>query len=348
MITFWLTILFALFVYTTSAGVEVHQISIQSRPGALINNNTIRKETSFSKLKNISNNDKDQRIIELKNQLSSTINDTMRVNIYIKLAQLTDNLEIKQLENYSNIIVQLSEKINFEKGIAYGKYYLGSVFVNFDFDYTEKLTLESLRLAIKLKDSLLIARIYNLIGNLKSNTGNPEASFINYKKALSILLKNKMDSMAAGVYNNIGNYYSAGLDSAMSLHFYRKAIEVNEKTENYQWLAVNYTNIGNVYLRLNNSDRALEYFTIALNIAYNKCISRLLPSIYYNISQCYVSKRKFSKAKSYARIALIKSEEQLDRLNSKCVLDLLNEIYYNTGNIDSAYLIQKAILALND
>lgn len=292
--------------------------------------------------------EKNPEITKLLKKLSVSKEDTVKVDILIRLAQLSEFHDINKFERFSREALDLSEKINYPHGIAYGKYYLGSVFINYDFDYTEKLAIESYHLALKIKDSLLIARIYNLIGNLKSNVGEKEASLSNFQKALVILEKIRNDSMAAGIYNNIGNYYSEQLKERLSFLFYHKAVAINKRTGNYEWLAVNYSNMGNEFLRLQKVDSALEYFNLTLKTVEERRITRLLPSVFLNMGRCYLATNHYKKAKENAFISLSTAKAQLDRLNEKCALDLLNDIYFKTGHLDSAYMIQKEIIAVND
>jgi len=290
----------------------------------------------------------DQEVDTLLAQLSNSKEDTTKINILIKLAEKTNWSDIKLAEQYAKEALQLSQQINYEKGLAYSKFRLAVIFIDFDFELTEELILESLEHAQQLKDSLLMARIYNVIGNLKDNLKETEDALSYYKKSLQIFLNNNQDSLAAPVYNNLGIIYSNLSNDSLSEAYYLKAAEINTRTKNYLGLAINYLNIGSDLIRANKLESGNAYLTESLDIAKNNEFSRLLPWIYNNMSHYYFNKREYSESINYAKQALKIAKDQANRMQERTSLIHLKDAYFEKNDLLNAFNYAEMINTVND
>ncbi len=281
-------------------------------------------------------------------ELNKLKEDTTKVNLLLKLYKETIWSDVKRSQQYANDALQLSQKLEYDKGIAYSNYSLALIFVDYDFTFSEELILVSLQYAEKIGDSLFIAKIENTIGQLKNNQEQYQAALLNFEKSLQFFFKTGNDSLAAAVYNNIAiSYKNAGNDT-LALENYYKAAEINERIGNLMWLANNYYNLGNDYLEIGDTVKGKEYLNKSFTIASEQHMERILPYILFSFGWHYMENKNYNKAKSFAFRALSANQEQLNRVMEKNVLILLKEIYFQLSKYDSAYIFQEKIIAIND
>jgi tetratricopeptide (TPR) repeat protein/DNA-binding CsgD family transcriptional regulator len=296
---------------------------------------------------NLYSND-ESKADSLIRQLETQKEDTSKVDLLIKLFKLTNSTDVKLSLDYANGALLLSKKLNYDKGIAISNYSLALIFVDYDFKFSEELIIESMHYAEKIRDSLLIAKIENTIGQLKNNLSEYKEALQHFNKSLDFFLKYENDSLAAAIYNNIAiSYIESGNDS-LALINYLKAAEINERTGNTLWLANNYYNMGTDYLGLGNIKNGLTYLDRSYKIAIENQHDRLIPYILYSFGEQYFENQQYAQARIYARQALTAAQDQLNRVLEKNILILLKNIYYQEKDIDSAYHMQEKIIAISD
>lgn len=284
----------------------------------------------------------------LLTRLSETQHDTSRIKILLKLAEKSGWSDIKESEKYSKEALKLSQKNNYIKGMAYAKFQLASVFIDFDFKLTEELILESLEQAREIGDSILIARCYNIIGNLKDILKHPNDALTFYNQSLQIYKLFGQDSLAAGIYNNLGIVYRSLAVDSLSEVYYLKAAEINLRTENFLWLAINYLNLGETKVSLGSLEKGLDYLEKSLEIARSYEFQRLLPWIYNNISNYHLAKREFAAAIRYAGMGLEIARSQSNRLQERESLRHLRDASFGKQDYLNAYKYSEEINTVSD
>ncbi len=288
------------------------------------------------------------KIDKLQNQLITTTDDTTKIDLLIELSKSTSWSDVNLSEQYAKQALKLSQRINYETGLAYSKFRLVVIFIDFDFKLTEELILESLEHAQHLNDSLLIARIYNSIGNLKDNLKETEDALLYYNKSLQIYLNQNQDSLAAGVYNNLGIIYKTLSNDSLSEAYFLKAAEINTRTKNFLWLSINYLNIGNNLIESDRLEKGYSYLTKSLDIAKNNNFSRVLPWIYNNMSHYYLNIREYSESIDYAKQALKIAKDQVNRIQERAALIHLKNAYFEKNDLLKAYKYSELINTVND
>lgn len=290
----------------------------------------------------------DHEMEELLSKLEVANEDTSKVDLLFKLFKLTSSSDVKLSLDYANEALILSKKLNYDKGIAISNYSLALIFVDYDFQFSEELIIESLHYAEKIRDSVLIAKIENTIGQLKNNLGEYKEALQHYNKSLNFFLRSDNDSLAAAIYNNIAiSHIESGNDS-LALINYLKAAEINERTGNTLWLVNNYYNMGADYLGMGEREKGLAFLDKSYKIALDKHHDRILPYILYSYGEHYFENHDYKRARMYARQAISVVQNHLNRVLEKNILILFKNIYYQEKDIDSAYQMQGKIMAITD
>jgi len=290
----------------------------------------------------------DKEVDGLLLQLDQAKADTSKVNILIKLADKTSWSDIKSSEQYARTALELSQKINYEKGLAYSKYWLAKIFSDHEFDLAESLVLQSLEHAQLMSDSTLIAMVYNVLGNLKSLLNQREDAMAYYNKSLDIYLAHNQDSSAAAIYSNLGILHAEMYGDSISIDYYLKAAEINKKTKNYLWLAINYMNMGYDYIDFGKLQKGFDYLKMSIDLAEEHNFNRLYPWLYNNFSYYYIKVKDYKKSIYFANKALVVSREHGNRLQELDALIELKEAYYNLSDLENAYNYSEQIKIITD
>jgi tetratricopeptide (TPR) repeat protein/DNA-binding CsgD family transcriptional regulator len=290
----------------------------------------------------------DKEVDKLLFELSIEDNDTIKVDILIKLAENTSWSDIKASEQYAKEALYLSQQINYEKGLAYANYWLAKIYVDYEFDLSESLLRESLELAKKTNDSILIAMVYNVLGILKTVLHHHEDALAYYNQSLDIYLDHKQDSSSAAIYNNLGVLHGQMYDDSISIDYYVKAAEINKRTKNYLWLSINYVNIGYRYVESGNLQKALNYLQMSNDIIEEHNFNRLYPLLYNNFSYYNISVKDYKKSIDFANKALVISKDQGNKLQERDALRRLKESYFNMSDFINAYKYAEQIQIVSD
>jgi len=289
------------------------------------------------------------RITALLEKLSRAKDDTSRVNTLLKLAEETGWSDFKSSEIYAKQALNLSQQINYKKGMAYALNKLANLFSDYEFDYSEKLAIRSLELAKQIDDSILMVSVYNVFGNLKYNLNQNEDAMMYYNKALDICLRLKQDSSAAAIYSNLGSLSAVMHDDSTSINYFLKAAKINKENKNYLWLAVNYMNLGDNYINyINLNQEGIKYLEKSLLIVDEHNFNRLYPWLYNNFSRYFLKLKDYEKSISYANKALIASKENENKLEELEALLNLNEAHVEISEIEIAYSYLKQIDIVKD
>ncbi|NPD46456.1 MULTISPECIES: hypothetical protein [unclassified Lentimicrobium] len=290
----------------------------------------------------------DSKVDSLASLLFKTNNEKLKLELLLELADKTSWTDIKSSEKYARQALELSRKLEDIKGLAYSNFWLAKIYGDYEFDLAENLILQSLEHAMSIQDSILMARGYNLLGNLKSNLKFNEDALSYYNRSLGIFLRHDQDSLAAGTYNNLGISYAFEYGDSLSINYYQKAASININNNNYLWLAINYLNIGNDYLRLERLSMGYEYLQMSMEIANEHQFIRLFPWIYNNLSNYYLKSKNFPKALELAKEGLNRAKDQSNRLQELYALEQLKEISQEMSDLASTNFYLEDIIEIKD
>ncbi|WP_395064006.1 ATP-binding protein [Flavobacterium sp.] len=136
----------------------------------------------------------------------------------------------------------------------------GNAFLSLEVDKSLRLSKVGLDASYKLKDNVLIAKAYNIIGLNFEEFYDPEKGLVYYKKALFHANLANNDSIKDWVYNNIGSYYSyRKFDFKTSIKYYKKGLFYSEKIKDSIEIMYTKLNICTAYFAINDFKNGLQY-----------------------------------------------------------------------------------------
>lgn len=267
--------------------------------------------------------------------------DTSKANLFIDLARayLYELHNMEKVNEYAHKGLELSQKINFKKGIGLG-YLNKGIFFWSTGDY--KTALYHYRKALKITLDIGHKRgsssCYLNIGQIYVEQGD-------YKEAEKYMLngikqKEEIDDkrgMASG-YNNIGNLYQYQGQYTKALRYHLKALKIREDLKDKVGIAMSYNNIGLVFMSQDKPDEALTYYKNGAKIQEELDDKLGLGNIYNNIGNIYTDRKNHKEALNY----YIKSLKVREAVNDKQGMALS---YNNIGN---TYLLLKNVNAALD
>ncbi len=209
------------------------------------------------------------RIDSLLRVLKTQKEDTAKANTLFELTraylfELNDN---KKVGEYGTQQLQLSLKLNFKKGIAYG-YLNRAIFYRSSGDYEKAMVFDNKSLAVmkEIGNKKGESSCYQNIGLTYYNKGN-------FKEALEYMQKgvkmkesiNDRKGMSSG-YNNLGNIYDNLGDYKTALGYHLKSLKIREELKDKSGISMAYNNIGNIFKSLKREEEALNYYRKSLTL----------------------------------------------------------------------------------
>lgn len=248
----------------------------------------------------------------LKRAVDQAKDDTNKVNSQLLLSKKyfgTDpNLAIKIASEARD----LSEKINFPKGIAYAlknigiAYYMQGKYIE-TLDYWQ----QSEKVFQSMNDKVGVANILSNIGVMYFDQGDNTKALELYLKGLKIAEEISDTLRITTLCINIGAvYYDKPATHDKASEYYLRALPLSERLGDNDAIGTVSVNLGEICLEKNKDDSALYYFEKSLK-AYEGS-----PNIPYSlnaIGKVYAKKGEYEKAISYQKQAY----ETAKKLESK-------------------------------
>ena len=240
-------------------------------------------------------------IDSLVNSLQYMNDDTNKVNVLNRIADGLLYIDYVQIQAYADQALQLSEDLNYEKGIAESYNNLGIYFREVGvYEQSIDYLFKSLKIMEDINDQAGIARCYNLIGIIYYYLTNYELSLEYYNKALIINIEQNDVKWIAGNYNNVGMIYMEKDEYEKALMYYNRALKMSEVQNNKNWIANNYGNIGSCYQKMGKPE-AIDYFKKRLRIKEEQGDLSGIASANYLMGNFYNQQEEYKKALPYLK-----------------------------------------------
>lgn len=213
-----------------------------------------------------------------------------------------ENLDLNQRLFYAKKATELAHTTKIDSTILYSNRQLSFIYLLMDnYDPFREINYESLKLAIKLKDTSSLAAVNNNLGYYHLQDAKTDSSYYYYSKALNFFIYLKNSESESKTLLNIANIqetekdYVGSEESAINAIKILKSLPKNEDHLDNLWTLNNL--IGIVSLKLKSYDRAILYHNKALGYSdemkygyYNRLYSN------NNLAEVYKRKGDFDKS----------------------------------------------------
>lgn len=293
----------------------------------------------------------------LKQALSQVKNDIDKAQLLNAIAVDYQTIDPKKLQEYANLALQLSQKINYklEEGNAYlnlgnsyiimGNYPLAlQNFSNAQAVFEKEKASNANANNEEIKNGL--ARAYGSIGIVFSEQSNYAKALQYHLKAVKIYEEIGNESKCARIYNNIGIVYKAQGEHFKALDSFIKCLKIQEKI-NDETVGITTTNIGNIYLDQKNYPKALDYYNKAIALFEKFPNPRGLGELYNNLGLYYKQTSNPQKAFESWNLALQSFDKIEDKFGKSDTYHLMGELFFAQQDYPNTILYAQKASALS-
>jgi len=238
-----------------------------------------------------------QKLDSIKQVVSTLSPDTNLVNTYEKIAKLYLRIQLDSTKVYAQKMIDLSEQLNYNKGLAMGNNWVGEVLL---WQGNSQKALEYFKRTNQIFEksgkSTLWAHSLEVIANAYIMSDKNDSALIYYKKALDYHMSNHDSLSAAKVYLNTGMVYSRKGDYTTALDYYYKAKLIFKTLKNEHWFTSAERSIAILYGRQHKNDSAIAIYNRVINYELKRGDFFHLAESYTNLGVLYEGNKEFDKA----------------------------------------------------
>ena len=147
----------------------------------------------------------------------------------------------------------------------------GDAIYNLECDKSLSFSKKALNEAHKMKNDVLMAKAYNLIGLNFEEFSDAEEAIIYYDKALVHANKVDNDSIKDWIYNNLGNVYTyRKINFQKGIEYYKKGLVYSIKIKDSSEITYTKLNIVSAYFAINKFKEGIDYLESSKTYIINK------------------------------------------------------------------------------
>ena len=260
-------------------------------------------------------------------------------DVIAKVFTFEVNYKPVDLRHIATKLIEDSEKINYNKGLAYGNYFLGRVFISLlDNKKSIYYTNLSLNFLKGSKDKALESSNYMLLGACYQQLQFYNIAIQNYKKSLNVVKSEKIDAVAkqqmqSNNYFNISDTYrlQGKYDSAyVYLNKNKSLYKVLKSPNNFAEEASVYMKIGQYFTEKNTLDSAAFYINKSLTLLQGKNHIYESQALKYK-GDFYNKKGDFPEAIKYG-LSAMEVAEKFNDISSEIEAAQSLQTYYRNVN----------------
>ncbi len=266
--------------------------------------------------------------------------DTVLINTNNIISRQLSFIKPIEALSYTQKAMELSQKIQYKRGIAESYRNLGSIYSYYGSYY---LTVFNMQKAIdgykELNDSIGLANCYISMGHMYRYLRNIPQEIAYHKLSFEIHSRLGNRERIGVTAHNLGESYFNNKELAKAKELTQKAILLNDSIHNIQVLSSCYKVMGKILMAENNPDEAEVYFKKILRIYDSiKENSQKIATIeaFIQLAGIYKQRKNISQEEFYLHeAALFVSTYKLTNYTRQIYLDLI-ELYTQTNRKNKA------------
>lgn len=198
-------------------------------------------------------------------ELPKAKEDTNKVNMLLDISFDIFAVNPDDAISYAAQGIELSEKLNFKKGIASGYRYMGMGYMTKSmFPKALDCYLKALKIFEGLGDKMAVAKTQMSIALVYTNELDFDKAFKFYSSALATFEEQGNKNAIGKVYNNLGILFQKQKKYDKAIEYYTKSNAVKENSGDKLGLESNLSNMAAIYFDQKQFDLALDNYNKAL------------------------------------------------------------------------------------
>ena len=266
----------------------------------------------------------------LKQLLAEAKEDTVKVNLLIKLSASTIARSPETSLLYADQALALSGKINYTDGKLNALNNKGEIYsAQGDYEKALKLFYEAYALAYNSDNKIYIPKTLNQIADVYKSQGK-------YKEALSTLEKAEAEAIKIPnkkpllkTINYVGGCYFDMEDYEKALNSYLRLSKLAEELSDKEAQAQALMNMGNIYMKaLGDFNKSKQFYLDALKISEAINASAEIANCLTNIGASCQQLKEYDTALEYYLRSLPIKESLGNKLSTAKTLGNIGQVYY--------------------
>lgn len=270
-------------------------------------------------------------------QLEKDTSNIDKAELMIQIAKEYYYTNIPEAIRFASQAKELYKKMDDNEGVGQSLNIVGAGYYALgNYNTAESHFMEALNIAREYKDTVLVSKILNNLGNIKLNTGQLDSAIDYFSEAGSFFLKNKnlygavsIEVSLSSIYRSIGSY------SIAHKHL-DKAVSLAKESKNTRLLGTVYHNLGALLYDEKKFDEA--YDAAMKSYGYRiegEHLGGQIKSL-INLGSIYYKKKQFFESDTCYKKALRLAEENGFNEDQAYIQMHLGFINLERENLDSA------------
>ncbi len=277
------------------------------------------------------------------------LRDTVRVNLLNQITWKSWGTDPQKNFEYATEALQLSQKINFKKGIAnsyreISRYYWSQT------EYTKTMDYALLAQEVykELGDLKGVSWSYGTIGLSYSQANNYDKAIEYHNKALQLNTEIKNQVGIARDLNNLGYTHELMKDFAATRDYYLKALKMRMDIGDSTEMILPLMNVGSVNVTLRNYAVAKDYLLKALGLAQRFHNDNMIAVINQNLGTASAEQGNYKKAQEHLSYALKIAHKIGDKKRKEGVYEAFRDMEESRKNYQAAYTYSQRLQKIRD
>jgi tetratricopeptide (TPR) repeat protein len=277
------------------------------------------------------------KIDSLETVLKNELPDSTRLKVLLELSKLNQYIDFARSRQYTEESLLLAEKLD-DRALKVLAYQSQALMLTSSGDYSAAMKYDNMSLEndIILKDSTMIARDYNNIGNDYYDLGEYDDAFFYFTQSHRVATAVKDTFRMLVAYHNVGRVFKELGQYEVALDHLNLAKKMSEQQNDAEGIPYAYDEIGDVQLRRHEYDSALRTLGRALKLSRQLKIDYLGPKIHSKLATAYMGKGDFERARAHYDSAYALSSVTNDRFGVAAVELGRGIVYTKEGKYNEA------------
>jgi len=231
--------------------------------------------------------------------------DTVKATILFGFVKYYLESDPVKALDYANQLLRLSEKLQYQPGIANANISLGSLYdLRSEYNKALRHYQRSLEINQKIGNKIGVIDSYYNIGALFGKQSNYNESLNYTLKGLATATSSHDDFGMAGGYNNLGVLYKSIGNYPEALKAYLKCIATMRRMKDFSAVAIAYNNIAEIFLLQGKPDVSLAYHVLGLKAAKASGNQQAEGDIFHGMGNANLKKGLYDKARQNYLVSL--------------------------------------------
>lgn len=209
---------------------------------------------------------------------------------------------------------------------------------------SDSLILQVVQYYENKEDKKNLPEAYFYAGRICRDLGDAPQALDYFQKAVDVSDEKTDNRLTARIYNQMGTLYMYQDIYDEAIKAYKKAYQYDTITQDSTAMIFNLRNIGLAFTGNGNPDSTLNYYQKAYNQALLTGKPELINIVQIGLASLYKQLKEYNLAKKALEIPF----DKLTKDSQNAVLTISADLYYQTGNFDTAYFYFNQLLGTHN